>query len=206
MAKKMYMRFLIFLILGAFALGCAQDKQPILGKTAFQKRLNAEFRDATKSPLTDKDRKGFKGLSFFEVDSSYVVTATLQRTPDSPWFLMKTTTDRESKERVYGVLKFQLKGEFYELKVYQGEELMGQEEYQDYLFLPFLDATNGTESYGGGRYIDLRIPEGDHLTIDFNTAYNPYCAYNEQYSCPIVPRYNYLDTEIRAGVKAYKKK
>ncbi|OMP30363.1 DUF1684 domain-containing protein [Mangrovimonas sp. DI 80] len=200
------MRFLIFLFLGIFALGCAQDKQPILGETAFQKKLNAEFRDATMSPLTDEDRKDFKGLSFFEVDSSYVVSATLHRTPDSLWFLMKTTTDRESKERVYGVLKFELKGTSYELKVYQGEELMTQEGFEDYLFLPFLDNTNGDESYGGGRYIDLRIPEGDSLTIDFNKAYNPYCAYNARYSCPIVPRDNYLNTEIKAGVKAYKKK
>ncbi|WP_053975648.1 DUF1684 domain-containing protein [Mangrovimonas xylaniphaga] len=200
------MRFLIFLFLGIFALGCAQDKQPILGETTFQKKLNAEFRDATMSPLTDEDRKGFKGLSFFDVDSSYVVSATLHRIPDSPWFLMKTTTDRESKERVYGVLKFELKGISYELKVYQGEELMTQEGFEDYLFLPFLDNTNGDESYGGGRYIDLKIPEGDSLTIDFNKAYNPYCAYNARYSCPIVPRDNYLNAEIKAGVKAYEKK
>ncbi|WP_053992153.1 DUF1684 domain-containing protein [Mangrovimonas sp. TPBH4] len=200
------MRFLIFLFLGVLGLSCTQEKQPLLGKSAFQKKLNAEFRDATKSPLTDEDRKEFKGLSFFEVDSAYVVEAALLRTPDSPWFLMKTTTDRESKERVYGILKFQLKDVSYALNVYQGEDLMDQDDFKDYLFLPFLDNTNGGESYGGGRYIDLKIPEGDSITIDFNKSYNPYCAYNERYSCPIVPRDNYLNTEIRAGVKAYKKK
>src|SRR5690606_22205799 len=102
-------------------------------------------------------------------------------------------------------LNFQLKGKEYQLNVYQGQDLMKEEGYEDYLFLPFIDDTNGEESYGGGRYIDLRIPEGDSMVIDFNSAYNPYCAYNEKYSCPIVPRENYVDTEVRAGVKAYKK-
>ena len=82
---------------------------------------------------------------------------------------------------------------------------MQDEEYKDYLFLPFLDDTNGEGSYGGGRYIDLRIPDSDTMIIDFNTAYNPYCAYNDRYSCPIVPRQNYLDVAIEAGVKAFKK-
>ena len=72
------------------------------------------------------------------------------------------------------------------------------------MFLPFSDETNGIESYGGGRYIDLRIPEGNTLIIDFNSAYNPYCAYNDKYSCPIVPRENYLRTRIEAGVKKFK--
>ena len=76
---------------------------------------------------------------------------------------------------------------------------------QDYLFLPFLDDTNGEESYGGGRYIDLRIPETDTITIDFNRAYNPLCVYNEKFSCPIVPRVNYLPIQIKAGVKMYAK-
>ena len=81
---------------------------------------------------------------------------------------------------------------------------MQQEEYRDYLFLPFTDKTNGSETYTGGRYIDLSIPEGDTLEINFNKAYNPYCAYNPKYSCPIVPGVNALDTEVRAGVKAFK--
>ena len=82
---------------------------------------------------------------------------------------------------------------------------MKREGYEDYLFLPFLDNTNGVTSYGGGRYIELRISKGDSIEIDFNSAYNPYCAYNEKYSCPIVPRENYLDIEVKAGVKAFKK-
>ena len=186
-------------------LSCAQKKRIIKGETEFQRELNSEYKDASKSPLKDKDRKQFEGLDFFSFDSTYVVKATLERTPNSDWLNMKTTTDRVSKERVYGVLNFEMEDKYYQLNIYQGMDLMTKEGFEDYLFLPFLDETNGIESYGGGRYIDARIPEGDTLVIDFNKAYNPYCAYNDKYSCPIVPRTNYLKTRIEAGVKVFDK-
>ena len=199
------MKNLILLFVFMFSVGCAQEKKALAGETEFQKELNAEYKDASKSPLKDKDRKKFEGLDFFKFDSVYVVKATLKLTPDSEWFNMKTTTSRVSPERIFGVLTFELKGTTYDLNVYQGKDTMKDEGFEDYLFLPFLDATNGDGSYGGGRYIDLRIPDSDTMTIDFNTAYNPYCAYNEKYSCPIVPRVNDLDLEVKAGVKVFVK-
>ncbi len=199
------MKQVFYLLFIVFVSGCSQEKQKIQGETDFQRKINAEFKDATTSPLKDKDRKNFSGLDFFKFDLAYVVTATLKRTPGSEWFKMKTTTSRVSNERVYGVLSFELKGENYELNVYQGEELMKKKGFEDYLFLPFLDDTNGDNTYGGGRYIDLRIPNGDTIVIDFNKAYNPYCAYNDKYSCPIVPRVNYISTKVKAGVKAFEK-
>ncbi|SFN87428.1 hypothetical protein SAMN04487989_105131 [Bizionia echini] len=186
-------------------IGCAQNKEPLLGETDWQRQQNADFKDASKSPLKAKDRKGFKTLDFFPVDSSAIVEATLKRTPDSDWFLMQTTTDRVSNERIYGIVTFELQGRPFELAVYQGQDLMTKAGFEDYLFLPFMDNTNGDSTYGGGRYLDLRIPEGDHMIIDFNKAYNPYCAYNAKYSCPIVPRNNYLDIKVEAGVKAFNK-
>jgi hypothetical protein len=191
--------------IAVFIMSCAQEKRPLLGETDYQKEQNAKFKDATTSPLTDKDRKDFNGLDFFKFDSTYVVKASLKRTPDSEWFNMKTTTERLSKERIFGILTFTINGESFNLNVYQGEENMQTVGLEDYLFLPFLDDTNGEESYGGGRYIDLRIPESDTMTIDFNRAYNPLCVYNEKFSCPIVPRVNYLPIEIKAGVKMYAK-
>ncbi len=188
-----------------FLMSCTQEKRPLLGETDYQIEQNAKFKDATTSPLTDKDRKDFKGLEFFKFDSIYIVKAALKRTPESEWFNMKTTTERLSKERVFGQLTFEINDESFNLNVYQGEENMQTEGLEDYLFLPFLDDTNGEESYGGGRYIDLRIPESDSITIDFNKAYNPLCVYNEKFSCPIVPRVNYLPIEIKAGVKMYAK-
>ena len=88
------------------------------------------------------------------------------------------------------------------LTVYQSLALLDDPEYQDYLFLPFKDETNGKDTYGGGRYLDLRIPQNDELIIDFNKAYHPFCAYNAtDYSCPIVPQNNWLQLPIETGVK-----
>ena len=198
------MKPLIFITSLVFCLySCAEKKRPLKGETEFQKTQNAKFKDATISPLKDRDRKVFEGLDFFKFDSTYVVKAVLKRTPNSTWFNMKTTGFKVNKERVFGVLFFKLKDKKYKLNVYQGKDLMQKEGFENYLFLPFLDDTNGFESYGGGRYIDARIPENDTLIIDFNKAYNPFCTYNDKYSCPIVPRKNYLKTRIEAGVKVF---
>jgi hypothetical protein len=194
----------LFIVLVSFS-SCSQNKRALKGETEFQKELNAQYKDATNSPLKDKDRKSFEGLDFFKFDSTYVVTAQFKRTPNEKPFKMKTTSDRLPVYVKYGELSFNLIGESYKLNIYQNLGLMNDEEYEDYLFLPFLDETNGLESYGGGRYIDTKIPEGDTMIIDFNQAYNPYCAYNDKYSCPIVPRENYLKTRIEAGVKAFEK-
>lgn len=199
-------RLIFILFLALHLWGCAQEKRPIAGDTEFQREINAEYKDASKSPLKEKDRKNFHGLEFFPFDSAYVVKASFERTPNEQVFKMKTTTDRLPEYVKYGVAIFEFNGKQHQLNIYQNQGLIKKEGYEDYLFIPFLDDTNGNESYGGGRYMDLRIPKSDKIVIDFNTAYNPYCVYNEKYSCPIVPRENYVDAEIRAGVKVWKKK
>ena len=199
------MKNLVLLFLFVCSVGCAQEKQLLNEETEWQKEMNADFKDATKSPLKDKDRKKFTGLDFYKFDSTYVVKATLTRTPDAKPFKMKTTTERRPEYVQYGVVTFNLKGKEFKLNIYQNLGLLDDEGYEDYLFLPFLDDTNGNGSYSGGRYTEARIPEGETIIIDFNTAYNPYCAYNDKYSCPIVPRENYVATEIKAGVKAFVK-
>ncbi|MEM5566786.1 DUF1684 domain-containing protein [Psychroserpens sp. AS72] len=197
------MRHIFLLLLLVTALSCAQDKVPVAGETEFQREINSEYKDASKSPLKAKDLKTFKGLDFFKFDSTFVVQAVFKRTPNEDVFKMKTTTSRLPEYVKYGIVSFEINGKPYELNIYQNQGLIKEEKYKDYLFLPFLDNTNGEESYGGGRYIDMNLPEGDTIEIDFNSAYNPYCAYNEKYSCPIVPRENYLDLEVRAGVKKF---
>lgn len=169
----------------------------------FQEELNAEFKNPESSPLADRFRINFESLDFFEPDTNYIVEAELVRTPEALPFSMPTTTGRESTEVVYGIAKFTLNGKGHELEIYQSPELITQAEYEDYLFLPFTDNTNGEETYGGGRYLDLRIPKGNKIILNFNKAYNPYCAYNKKFSCPIVPKVNNLDTEIKVGVKAF---
>ncbi len=196
---------IIIVILLICITSCKNGKQPIAGETEFQKEINAEYKDATTSPLKEVDRKEFKSLDFFKYDSTYVVEALFTRTENELPFKMKTTTDRLPEYVKYGVLEFFLNDEIFQLNVYQNQDLIKKEGYEDYLFLPFSDETNGLESYGGGRYIDLRIPKSNTVIIDFNSAYNPYCAYNDKYSCPIVPRENYLRTKINAGVKTFGK-
>jgi len=170
----------------------------------FQENLNKEFKDPETSPLPDRYRKDFEGLDFFDPDTLYRVKAKLVRTPEAEPFFMPTNTDRTSHEVVYGIVYFNLKGKAFQLEVYQNQELKEESGYEDYLFLPFTDRTNGKETYEGGRYIDLSIPKGDTVVIDFNKAYNPYCVYNKKYSCPLVPEANSLDVEVYAGVKAFK--
>lgn len=200
------MRTLIYAFTFLFiTASCAQEKTAIPGETEFQKKINSEYKDASTSPLKEKDLKVFKGLDFYPVSDDFKVKATFELTPDSKVFKMATSTDRTPEYRCYGKATFALNGKEYTLEVYQNQKLMTDDEYKDYLFLPFTDETCGFESYGGGRYIDLKIPEGNTIEIDFNTAYNPYCAYNDRYSCPIPPRVNHMDTEVNAGVKVFKK-
>lgn len=199
------MKKIIILFVLGFILSCNQDKQPVLGLTEFQKELNAFYKDASKSPLKKKDLKNFKGLDFYRFDSTYVVKAKFKRTPNEKPFKMKTTTDRLPNYVKFGIIEFQLEGKTHQLNIYQNLDILDDEGYEDYLFLPFLDNTNGEGSYAGGRYVEARIPEGNILVIDFNKAYNPYCSYNDKYSCPIVPRENYIDANVFAGVKAFDK-
>ncbi len=194
--------FLAILLVFLLSSSCADNKVRTNYKSAFQKKMNAMFKDASQTPLKAKDLKTFSSLSFFPVDSNFVVKAKLTPTPNSEYFDMKTTTERVSKERVFGVLSFELLQQSIELEVYQGQD--STEVKSNYLFLPFLDDTNGVSTYGGGRYIDLEIPITDSIWLDFNTAYNPYCAYNERYSCPVVPRQNYIPLQVKAGVKRFK--
>ncbi len=198
-------RFLLVLFSLLLILNCENKKRYDKSFTPFQKEMNEFFKDASISPLKEKDLKNFKGLDFFAFDSSYVVNAALIRTPEEKSFKMKTTTDRLPEYIKYGIVTFDLFGKSHSLNIYKNLEDINKEGYREYLFLPFLDDTNGFESYGGGRYIDLDVTEEDNLVIDFNSAYNPYCVYDEKYSCPIVPRENYLPLKINVGVKNFNK-
>jgi len=182
----------------------SQETVEIIHVKAFQQDLNEQFADEQKSPLTKEDFKTFKSLEFFPIDTAYRVVAKLKYFKNSKPFNMKTTTDRIAVYRVFATATFKIRNEKYVLRIYQSQQLLLTEEYDDHLFLPFTDNSNGSGSYGGGRFIDLKIPDKDTIILDFNKAYNPYCAYSGRYSCPIPPKANHLDTEILVGVKAYK--
>lgn len=172
---------------------------------AFRETINAEFRDSIESPLLPADRLSFKKLAFFPIKAKYRVTATLRRTPEASPFEMPRTKGNTGTYRKYGEATFTLRGQQFTVCVYQYLKLMDDEKYARHLFLPFGDLTNAESTYGSGRFIDLTIPEGDTLIIDFNQAYNPLCAYNSKYSCPIPPIENQITLKIPAGVRKYRK-
>ena len=182
----------------------SQENKSTKEAIKFQKKINKEFSNKEKSPLTEEDLKDFKELDFFTIDTTYIVIAKLKFHKDSKPFKMQTNTDRLPIYKIYATASFNLKGREFKLNIYQNEKLLQTTDFEDYLFLPFTDKSNGNTTYGGGRYIDLKIPDGDTLLIDFNQTYNPSCAYNAKYSCPIPPKANDLDIEINVGVKKYK--
>ena len=170
----------------------------------FQQELNKEFLNPEESPLTAAERQAFASLPYYPVSYAHYVEATLVRDSTSQPFAMETSTARRPLYRKYGELRFTLQGTSLKLSVYQSADLLKRPGFENYLFAPFTDLTNGHGSYGGGRYIDLRIPPTGTrvMQLDFNRAYNPSCAYDRGYSCPVPPAENRLPVAITAGVQA----
>lgn len=191
---------LMFLVVSG---ATSQEVDKVRQSLDFQQELDSSYMDPETTPLTPEDFKNFKGLEFFPVDTAFHVVAEFVRSPLETPFQMPTTTDRKPYYVKYGEVYFSLKGKEYKLDLFQNLELKTNPEYKDYLFAPFTDMTNGETTYGGGRYLDVRIPKENTMILDFNKAYNPYCAYNGKYSCPIPPEENHLELKVTAGVKKF---
>lgn len=170
-----------------------------------QKDLYAESIKAYQKKYVDEhevvDKKDKKYFRFFPVSKQYDVTCKFEKLADSVGFTMKTSANTLKQYFKYGKLSFAISGSEYHLFVYQSKDLMKTEKYKDYLFVPFTDLTTGDESYGSGRYIEFYIHDikNNTLQLDFNKAYNPYCAYSPDYKCPIPPKENDLPVAIKAG-------
>ena len=162
----------------------------------------AEFVSSEHAPLKEPD---LKHLQFFDADSTYKVFARVTLLEGEKAFKMPTYAGTTADYIRYAKLTFDLNGKPVQLTLYKNIALSANPAYKDYLFLPFTDQTNNKETYGGGRYIDLKataIVDGK-IELDFNKAYNPYCAYSDGYRCPIPPEENDLQLEIKAGEKKY---
>jgi len=147
-------------------------------------------------------------MSFFPVNEKYRMSCRFERTINSPWFRMESSGPIKKNYRVYGIIHFKINDTAVTLNIYQSQDLMTSPQYKDHLFIPFTDATTGEETYESGRYIDLDIKDiaGDKYVIDFNKAYNPYCAYvSGKFNCPIPPAENRLSVAIPAGEKTFGK-
>jgi len=197
--------FIIFNFLQLCTLN-AQIADTSISSEKYQQYLNEEFSDKETSPLTAEDLQSFKGLDFFRINKEFIIKANFKKTPNQLPFEMPTSTERKPIYVKFGEVHFKLNDKEYKLSVYQNQRLVTDPKYKDYLFIPFTDLTNGETTYGGGRYLDFSIPKSNNVELDFNKAYNPYCAYNGKYSCPIPPEENHLSISIEAGVKKFNKK
>jgi hypothetical protein len=150
--------------------------------------------------------KGRSKMTFYPISKSYRVVADFKKAENSQWLSFPTSGKINKVYKVYGTLSFVVDGKPLQLQVFQSQDLLQRAEYRNYLFLPFTDVSNAEETYEGGRYMDLTTGDIQNNTIllDFNKAYNPYCAYvSGKYNCPIPPKENALPVAIKAGEKAY---
>jgi uncharacterized protein (DUF1684 family) len=167
---------------------------------AWRTQKDSEFRHGADSPIPAAERAAFTGLTYYPIDRAYQIPASLTANAVNPPIIIElpTSTRQVRRMRQVGTLGFSLEGSALTLTAFaeDGGSI-------DRLFVPFGDQTNGTETYGGGRYIELdRTPTGLY-DLDFNRAYYPYCVYNAAYDCPVPPRENRLAVAIRAGERSH---
>ena len=162
---------------------------------------DAAFRSGPQSPIPVANRGAFRGLAYFPIDPSLRFHVKLNRYP-VPERLRMTTNTGEIREALrYGYFEFRMEGQDLRLHVYRMED--NSNPGKPHLFIPFRDATSGKETYGAGRYLDLAENTSGYYDLNFNLAYNPYCAYGGDFSCPVPLEENRLPVAIRAGEKAY---
>jgi uncharacterized protein len=207
-AKRFFCLRALAVILFAITLsGCSKPQPDTLAplvpqETILQERLAKDqaFKSGKDSPIPEKDRPVFRGLAYYPVNSDLKFSAKLHRYPSPRQMRLGTNTGEIRRGLRYGYFNFQVGDQICRLQVYRLEDASG---VGASLFIPFRDSTSGQETYAAGRYIDLKENISGVYDLDFNRAYNPYCAYNSEFSCPIPPAENTLNVAIRAGEKKY---
>jgi uncharacterized protein (DUF1684 family) len=194
-------------VLLALASACSEKEAPRTG--AWQDTLVRErrekdgaFRSGPESPIPEQDQAGFRGLDYYPIDPSLSFRVALNRYPAPQQVRIGTNTGEVRSGLRYGYFEFKVDGKPCRLQAYRMDEDQGGRGPS--LFVPFRDATTGTETYAAGRYIELPENTTGIYELDFNRAYNPFCAYGRNYSCPVPPRENTLPLPIRAGEKRYR--
>ena len=197
----------IFLLFAATSLAAEEEdrldlkiqEQRVL---EWRKERDTFFKTHQRSPLSPKEKRNFKGLKYFPFDPKCVFSGKIKRYIfhiNNPKYYATFLTNKGMNKRYirYGTFHFTLDGKENTIEIYKS--ILG-----DNLFIPFKDKTNGKESYDGGRYMDAEILQGYKMVLDFNMAYHPSCAYNDNFICVLPPRENTLDVEIRAGERYFK--
>lgn len=160
----------------------------------FRKAKDDSFAHDPHSPLTPQQRNSFTGLSYFPDHPELNLVVEVERFPEGDEITMQTSTGDLQVYRRFGRFKFNVEGELAELTIFAN---------QHGYFLPFVDSQANKETYGAGRYLEPEELADGRFAIDFNLAYNPYCAYNDRWSCPLTPFENRLKVAIPAGEKNF---
>ena len=166
-------------------------------------QMEADYLKSKDSPFDEPMRAHFAGFSYFEGDASFCVDATFERAKGEKPFDMVAFNGKSLPFIKYGVFRFPLGGTMRTLTAYQRRDLPPAE--RQWVLVPFQDSTNGKETYGGGRYLQLDFPIRARMTLDFNRAFNPLCAYDAKFTCPVPPPENRLAISIPVGEKGYSK-
>ncbi len=203
----MILRILSFSLAALLLLSCAEEEEERLDESGFDEQTildeRAEkdkmFASADESPIPAPQRASFSGLAYYAPDSNYCIDADLDLLAKPDTISMQTSVASDVRKAIrIGTFKGMVKGSKVSLAAYTFAD--GD---ADQLFVPFTDKTNGFDTYEAGRYLDVVRHDDEDYILDFNRAYNPYCAYNTQYACPLVPAENRLPISIRAGEKRW---
>lgn len=170
-----------------------------------RKNIDELFADEKTSPLTSGDRTKFKNVEYFDIDKNYSVGARIVKFDSIKIIEIQHTRNRKYPFIRWGMAHFKLMNDSCHLIIYKVAGKDESETRNKMLFIPFRDASNGVETYPGGRYLDIETPKDSLTNIDFNLAYNPNCAYSDTWSCPLVPAENTLQQVVRAGAKNFKR-
>lgn len=208
MSKRILGFFIITGIIAVFAYTLLQSSGGNEDPLAYQQKLekarqtkDASFRSGRDSPIPEDYRSSFQGLNYFPINPEYRFQARLERMPVQEYIQIQTSTGSTETYERWGWAHFQLKNQSLQLLILRSVADPSN------LFIPFADETSARTTYGAGRYLDVEEPIGNSnkIVLDFNQAYNPYCAYNERYTCPLPPPTNLLEVPIEAGEKSYEK-
>ncbi|SMD43377.1 hypothetical protein SAMN00777080_1969 [Aquiflexum balticum DSM 16537] len=185
-----------------YTLTGTDDPEVYIEKIEKERERQYKFiRFNIESPLSELQKRDFKELDFYTVDPAYKVRAKMIPVEDRKMMELPMTDGTVEKYLKHSFAEFELEGQTHRLLLLQSIKELDKRNF----FLAFADGTSGEETYGGGRYINLRQDGKNSITIDFNMAYNPYCAYNPDFACPLPPKENVMEIAIRAGEKDYKK-
>ncbi len=181
-------------------LTVGESSEDYISRIEIERKDKNSFMLSSTSPLNDEDKRTFTGLNYYPINEEFKVTATLELINQKQPIFIPSTTGEDLKYIPFAYATFELSGEENRVILYQDWE----EKDPNRLSLMFADGTSAFETYGGGRYLDVLYRKINKIELDFNQAYNPYCHFNVEFSCPIPPRENLLDVKILAGEKLYK--